>query len=79
MKPIRIKLERKKGWRKPPNTIVVSRPGKWGNPFLVSDYWGISDNPNATAVAAFKKWIYEPNQDEFRQEVKDKLADYNLA
>ena len=31
-KPIRIQLSRKKGWRMPPNTVIVSRPSKWGNP-----------------------------------------------
>ena len=31
--PIRVQLSRKKGWRLPPNTVVVSRPSKWGNPF----------------------------------------------
>ncbi|GGO59054.1 hypothetical protein GCM10010910_01080 [Microbacterium nanhaiense] len=30
--PERIQLSRKKGWRKPENTVVVSRPSKWGNP-----------------------------------------------
>ena len=34
-KPIRIQLSRKKGWRMPPNTISVARPGGWGNPFRV--------------------------------------------
>lgn len=33
--PIRIQLSRSKGWRKPPNTIVVSRPSVFGNPFKV--------------------------------------------
>lgn len=33
MKPIGIQLRRTKGWRLPPNTVVVSRPSKWGNPF----------------------------------------------
>jgi len=33
--PIRVQLSRKKGWRMPPNTVKVSRPGKWGNPFKV--------------------------------------------
>lgn len=32
-RPIRIQLSRAKGWRLPDNTIVVSRPPKWGNPF----------------------------------------------
>ena len=34
MKPKRIQLRRTKGWRLPPNTVVVSRPSKWGNPFV---------------------------------------------
>lgn len=38
MKPQRIQLSRAKGWRKPQNTVVVSRPSKWGNPFKLSNY-----------------------------------------
>ena len=37
-KPCRVQLSRKKGWRMPPNTVKVSRPGKWGNPFVVGSY-----------------------------------------
>jgi len=33
--PKRIQLSRKKGWRKPKGTIVVSRPSRWGNPYRV--------------------------------------------
>lgn len=32
--PSRVQLRRIKGWRLPPNTVVVSRPTKWGNPFV---------------------------------------------
>lgn len=35
MNPQRIQLSRKKGWRKPDNTVVVSRPSRWGNPWKV--------------------------------------------
>ncbi len=35
MKPVRIQLSRKKGWRMPPNTVKVDRSTKWGNPFIV--------------------------------------------
>jgi hypothetical protein len=38
MKPQRIQLRRAKGWRLPANTIVVSRPTKWGNPFIVGQH-----------------------------------------
>lgn len=33
--PHRVRLSRRKGWRKPANTIVVSRPSKWGNPVKI--------------------------------------------
>ena len=38
--PIRVQLSRRRGWRKPPNCIVVSRPAKWGNPHKVIEYGG---------------------------------------
>lgn len=33
--PKRIQRKRTKGWRMPPNTVSVCRPGKWGNPFTI--------------------------------------------
>lgn len=33
--PKRVQLSRAKGWTKPQGAIVVSRPGLWGNPFVV--------------------------------------------
>jgi hypothetical protein len=36
MKPQRIQLSRRKGWRKPANTVVVARPSRWGNPYKVA-------------------------------------------
>jgi len=35
--PRRIQLSRTKGWRMPPNTTVVARPTRWGNPFRLGD------------------------------------------
>lgn len=32
-RPVRVQRKRTKGWKKPENTINVSRPSKWGNPF----------------------------------------------
>jgi len=40
--PRRIQLSRKKGWRMPPNTVKVTRPGKWGNPFTVENTGRVS-------------------------------------
>jgi hypothetical protein len=31
----RVQLSRRKGWRMPPNTVSVARPGRWGNPHVV--------------------------------------------
>ena len=45
MKPQRVQLSRKKGWRMPPNTVKVDRTTKWGNPAIV----GI-DGPAAECV-----------------------------
>lgn len=36
--PRRIQLSRAKGWRKPQNAIVVARPTRWGNPFVVGTH-----------------------------------------
>jgi hypothetical protein len=33
--PQRIELSRRRGWRKPLGTVVVSRPTRWGNPFPI--------------------------------------------
>jgi Domain of unknown function (DUF4326) len=42
--PERIQLRRTKGWRKPLDAVVVSRPSKWGNPFAVGEEIG-RDSP----------------------------------
>lgn len=41
--PVRIQRKRTRGWKMPENTVSVTRPGKWGNPFKVGEpVW----NPN---------------------------------
>jgi Domain of unknown function (DUF4326) len=52
--PKGIQLKRTRGWRKPPDAIVVSRPSRWGNPYRVG-YDGINDA--SYAVALFEKWV----------------------
>ncbi len=47
-RPIRIQLSRRKGWAKPPNTVVVARPSRWGNPWRVGEP-GMPDAAAATA------------------------------
>jgi hypothetical protein len=47
--PQRIQLRRSAGWRKPPDTIVVARPSRWGNPFRI----GV-DGDRADCVGKFR-------------------------
>ena len=49
----RVQLSRRKGARIPPNTVVVSRPSIFGNPFTVGE-------TSATqAVALFHTWVMD--------------------
>lgn len=41
MKPVRVQLSRKKGWRMPENTVKVDRTTPWGNPFVVGRPGGV--------------------------------------
>jgi hypothetical protein len=36
--PMRVQLRRVRGWRLPPNTVKVCRPGPWRNPFVVGKH-----------------------------------------
>ena len=56
--PRRIQLSRKKGWRKPEGTVVVARPGPFGNPFTVKDAEEADcRDPHNTVVMAFRDWL----------------------
>ena len=86
-KPVRVQLSRRKGWRMPPNTVSVARPGQWGNPFKIGEvklYVNDADasdrivflpTNNAEAVAAFR-WL--ASQTKYREMVDD-LRGKNLA
>lgn len=52
-KPIRIQRKRTKGWKMPPNTVSVTRPGMWGN------YAAVRAGPQTgqAAVNAFRQWV----------------------
>jgi len=62
-KPVRVQLSRKKGWRMPPNTVGVARPGGWGNPYSVNHKKLHVDGTThdvvdrATAVRLHREWI----------------------
>jgi hypothetical protein len=37
--PNRIQRKRTKGWRMPPDTVSITRPGRWGNPYPVPQFY----------------------------------------
>jgi hypothetical protein len=51
--PVRIQRKRIKGWKMPPNTVSVTRPGKWGNPYKVGLGFGTAES----AVDAYRRLI----------------------
>lgn len=64
--PERVQLSRRKGWRMPPNTVSVARPGKWGNPFTVrgcraAGFVGTDAELAARVVGAFRAWLTSPH------------------
>lgn len=80
-KPIRIQLSRKKGWRKPENTVVVARPSKWGNPIHVGWHPCANDGEGdditpAKAVALYRAHV---SKGMMRIKIRDELRGKNLA
>lgn len=64
--PKRIQRKRIKGWKMPPNTVSVTRPGKWGNPYQIGERCDIvvrkglhifNINTSADAVRAYELFI----------------------
>jgi hypothetical protein len=60
-KPHRVQLSRRKGWRMPPNTVSVARPGALGNPFTKSAAIESGYANDATwrsfVVECFRDWL----------------------
>jgi len=91
--PIRVQRKRTRGYRLPPNTKSVTRPGPFGNPFTVAaaEEWhrehGAPSNetPQDTAVRWFKEWIDgakvcpELPPPPSKDEIRSKLRGFNLA
>lgn len=72
MKPKRVQLRRTKGWRLPPNTVVVSRPTKWGNPFRTGN--------RLHDAFMHHLWLNaNPNQWREREMARRELCGKNLA
>ena len=73
--PRRIQLSRKAGWKIPQNTVVVSRPSKWGNPFT------LKNNPRAIAVMRYDTLVSGNSASDFPciADIQRELRGKNLA
>ena len=66
--PRRVQLRRTRGWRKPAGSVVVARPSRWGNPWVVHQHGaGCADRcpewsqpTPAAAVLAFRHAVLFP-------------------
>lgn len=73
--PERIQRKRVKGWKAPPNTVSVCRPGRYGNPYRVgADVPGMpGEKMDATdAVQFFKLFMPDFAREAYRKELAGK-------
>ncbi len=62
--PERVQRKRVKGWKMPENTVSVTRPGTFGNPFTVKEAQDAGYKDGRTmALFGFKEWISEKDND----------------
>ncbi len=71
--PVRVRLEGKKGWRKPAGA-VVARPSRWGNPFRIG-----TDGDRAQCVARFREAFLSGRLAFGADDVRRELAGRDLA
>jgi hypothetical protein len=72
--PERVRLERKKGWRKPEGAVVVARPSRWGNPFRMG-----ADGNRAQCVAQFREAFLSGRLSVTVGDARQELAGRDLA
>lgn len=78
--PKRVQLRRVKGYRKPADAVVVSRPTKWGNPFAVGTWVAqIGRVPNRYIAKMFYDDLVVRHDRVLEAEAKITLAGRDLA
>jgi len=60
-KPKRIQRKRTKGWRMPEGAVSCTRPGKYGNPFVIGGYFRMGDGrPGFSYLQCLSKELAGP-------------------
>ena len=75
MAPKRVQRRRTKGWKMPPNTVCVTRPGMWGNHAAVRAHTPVGQ----PAVDEFRRWVETEASYAWKGRAKIELRGKNLA
>lgn len=76
MKPQRIQLSRRKGWRMPAGAVKVDRSTPWGNPYQA----GVDGDGNRQyLVDCFRAYLDRPEQAPLRKAGIEHLRGKSLA
>lgn len=76
--PKRIQRRRTKGWRMPEGAVSVTRPGKWGNPFIVGHDSPYQWAPDAATAVRWYRDLLSKNY-ELAEAARVELAGKDLA
>ena len=80
--PLRLTLSRRRGFNLQSASRAlnglpaksVARPGPWGNPFEIG-----RDGTRASCVVQYREWLWQPEQENFRNAARSQLISFNLA
>jgi hypothetical protein len=73
-RPSRVRLSRRRGWRKPAGTVVVARPTRWGNPYAIG-----AERSRAEAVELYRRDLLVGDLRVTVADVRRELAGRDLA
>jgi hypothetical protein len=76
--PQRVQRKRTAGWRMPPNTVSVCRPGRYGNPFHAGGRFAMVDQEYVDAFRDMAEYLYR-NDRAWRERMIADLRGRNLA
>lgn len=65
--PVRIQRRRSKGWKKPENTVDVTRSSQWGNPYIIG-----KDGDRKKCIELYEKFVARPLANHARKELAGK-------
>jgi hypothetical protein len=77
--PRRIQLSRRKDWRKPEGAIVVARPTRWGNPYIIGTLDNDENLSRVEAVEHYRRALWQGRLGVSATTVRRELAGHDLA